>query len=91
MITGITAEYFFLMNCTISIPINKVRNMTIALNRKRIPIEISMCTIGLYILTRLMQRQYTMQNIILSMAGIYFFIPLFIYKGSQSIAIVQNI
>ena len=69
MITGITAEYFFLMNCTISIPINKVRNMTITLNRKRIPIEISMCTIGLYILTRLMQRQYTMQNIILSMAG----------------------
>lgn len=91
MITGITAEYFFLMNCTISIPINKVRNMTITLNRKRIPIEISMCSIGLYILTRLMQKQYTMQNIILSMAGIYFFIPLFIYKGSQSIDIVQNI
>ena len=91
MITGITAVYFFLLNCTISIPINKVGNMTITLKRKRIPIEISMCTIGLYILTRLMQRQYTMQNIILSMAGIYFFIPLLIYKGSQSIAIVQNI
>ena len=91
MITGITAEYFLLVNCTISIPVNKVRNMTITLNRKRIPIEISMCSIGLYILTRLMQRQYTMQNIILSMTGIYFFIPLFIYKGSQSINVVQNI
>jgi hypothetical protein len=91
MITGITAEYFLLVNCTISIPVNKVRNMTITLNHKSIPIEISMCSIGLYILTRLMQKQYTMQNIILSMAGIYFFIPLFIYKGSQSIDIVQNI
>lgn len=66
MITGITAEYFLLVNCTISIPVNKVRNMTITLNRKSIPIEISMCSIGLYILTRLMQKQYTMQNIILS-------------------------
>lgn len=65
--------------------------MTITLNRKRIPIEISMCTIGLYILTRLMQKQYTMQDIILNMKGIYFFIPLFIYKGSQSIDIIQNI
>lgn len=91
MITGITAEYFFLVNCIISIPVNKVRNMTITLNRKRIPIEISMCSIGLYILTRLMQKQYTMQDIILNMKGIYFFIPLFIYKGSQSIDIIQNI
>lgn len=91
MITGITAEYFFLVNYTISIPVNKVRNMTITLNRKRIPIEISMCSIGLYILTRLMQKQYTMQDIILNMKGIYFFIPLFIYKGSQSIDIIQNI
>ena len=91
MITGITAEYFFLVNCTISIPVNKVRNMTITLNRKRIPIEISMYSIGLYILTRLMQKQYTMQDIILNMKGIYFFIPLFIYKGSQSIDIIQNI
>ena len=91
MTTGITAEYFLLVNCTISIPVNKVRNMTITLNRKRIPVEISMCTIGLYVLTRLMQRQYTMQNIMLSMTGIYFFMPLFIYKGSQSIDIIQNI
>lgn len=91
MITGITAEYFLLVNCTISIPVNKVRNMTITLNRKRIPIEISMYSIGLYILTRLMQKQYTMQDIILNMKGIYFFIPLFIYKGSQSIDIIQNI
>ena len=28
MITGITAEYFLLVNCTISIPVNKVRNMS---------------------------------------------------------------
>lgn len=83
MITGITAKYFLLVNCTISIPVNKVRNITITLNRKRIPIEISMWTIGLYILTRLIQKQYTMQNIMLNMRGIYFFIPLFIYKGSQ--------
>lgn len=82
MIIGITAKYFLLVNCTISIPVNKVRNITITLNRKRIPIEISMWTIGLYILTRLIQKQYTMQNIMLNMRGIYFFIPIFIYKGS---------
>lgn len=91
MITGIIAKYFLFVNCTISIPINKVRNITITLNRKRIPIEISMWAIGLYILTRLIQKQYTIQNIILSMTGIYFFIPLFIYKGSQSITVTQNI
>lgn len=91
MITGITAKNFLFVNCTISIPIDKVRNITITLNRKRIPIEISMWTIGLYILTRLIQKQYTIPNIILSMTGIYFFIPLFIYKGSQSITVTQNI
>lgn len=50
MIKGIIVKYFLLVDCAISIPIN-VKNMTIILNRKRTPIEISMCVIGLYVLT----------------------------------------
>jgi hypothetical protein len=51
MIKGIIVKYFLLVDCAISIPINNVKNMTIILNRKRTPIEISMCVIGLYVLT----------------------------------------
>lgn len=78
MIIGITIKYFLLVNRTVSIPINKVKNITITLNRKSIPIEISMCAIGLYILTRFMQRQYAIQKIILIMIGIYIFILFFL-------------
>ena len=78
MIIGITIKYFLLVNRTVRIPINKVKNITITLNRKSIPIEISMCAIGLYILTRFMQRQYAIQKIILIMIGIYIFILFFL-------------
>jgi len=77
MIIGSTIKYFRLVNRTASIPINKVRNMSMTPIRKRIPIEISMCAIGLDILTISMQRQYAMQRIMFIMKEINIFIFLF--------------
>ena len=51
--------------------------MSMAPIRKRIPIEISICAIGLYILTISMQRQYAMQRIMFIMKEINIFIFLF--------------
>lgn len=64
MAKGIMVRHFLFVNRTTEIPANKVKNMTMILSRRRIPIETSICVIGRYILTMERQIQYTIHEII---------------------------
>lgn len=81
---GMANKYFRLVNCIISIPVNKVENITMVLRRRRIPIEISMCAIGLYILHRSIQSIYAAQRIMLIMKDINIFIRFLLFPITSS-------